>query len=93
MTLSWVGGRGYFLGAATGGKLPLVSDEHLPEDPDFGEELARITAHFDQMGESMARFATPSRRYYDALMQVGFTEEQAFAMLLAWQQSFYASAF
>lgn len=60
-----------------------MTDE-TPDTPDW-------MAQMDQLFRGLADVAKSMRAYYTALVEEGFTEEQALAIVVAWQASGFGS--
>jgi hypothetical protein len=57
----------------------------LPDDDfDVGAELARFKAEMEQARESIREVALAQRAYYEALVESGFTPEEALDLTRTW---------
>lgn len=61
-------------------------------EKDQQELLAQMRAAFDQAKEGMKEVAATMMAYYKALKEEGFTEDEAFALVMGWQQQMVANA-
>lgn len=66
--------------------------EHNEEELSAEEQIARMKAAFDQAKEGLKEIASSLFTYYVALKSEGFTEEEAFALVMAWQNQMISNA-
>lgn len=60
--------------------------EEIPED-----QFARFRAEMDQARETLGELALTVRRYYQELVEQGFTKDQALTIVVAWQATILGS--
>lgn len=61
------------------------------KEPDAAELMAQMRAAFDQAKEGMKEIAATLGIYYKSLKEEGFNDEEAFALVVGWQQQMVAN--